>query len=431
MRELLEAQKRAAGLGLGQMSMFGGVLDALRTQEQLLGIGSAARIAAEMETGWRRQLQPFEQSTLSAYEQLAAAAGGPLMRLRAEILYETELATIASTHKSRFASTFSDAMEAYENSIGATMRKLSGRTDSVASQMVKALEDSTKAQLQAFSDPFASIGDRLGREIETAKSLTDMFDPGQWARSLGAPMLDAASIATVARAWGAEGAIRNLRELGAIDQATLRMIAEAIDAEYEAVDEDGSEPLQRDSISLDTLLAIFSILLAIAMYQWQQEDSAATEARSRAEHQAISAQIGAADERAAERVEKLARAFESVVAQMQTASTEQARFVVRSRGALIRKGKGGFAVVAETVPGQVVTLIAEEGKWIEVSYFDFVAGKQRAGWALKKYFIRVRPGDASLKPQFIARREQRKMLDLMGKLEWDQSFDYKAERSRS
>lgn len=33
--------------------------------------------------------------------------------------------------------------------------------------------------------------------------------------------------------------------------------------------------------------------------------------------------------------------------------------------------------------------------------------------------------------EFIARREQRKMLDLMGKLEWDQSFDYKAERSRS
>ena len=33
--------------------------------------------------------------------------------------------------------------------------------------------------------------------------------------------------------------------------------------------------------------------------------------------------------------------------------------------------------------------------------------------------------------EFIARRGQRKMLDLMGKLEWDKSFDYKAERSRS
>ena len=33
--------------------------------------------------------------------------------------------------------------------------------------------------------------------------------------------------------------------------------------------------------------------------------------------------------------------------------------------------------------------------------------------------------------EFIARREQRNVLNLMGKLEWDKSFDYKAERSRS
>lgn len=32
--------------------------------------------------------------------------------------------------------------------------------------------------------------------------------------------------------------------------------------------------------------------------------------------------------------------------------------------------------------------------------------------------------------EFIARREQRRILDLMGKLEWDDSFGYKSERSR-
>ena len=32
--------------------------------------------------------------------------------------------------------------------------------------------------------------------------------------------------------------------------------------------------------------------------------------------------------------------------------------------------------------------------------------------------------------EFIARREQSRMLDLMGALEWDDSYDYKAERSR-
>jgi hypothetical protein len=33
--------------------------------------------------------------------------------------------------------------------------------------------------------------------------------------------------------------------------------------------------------------------------------------------------------------------------------------------------------------------------------------------------------------EFIARRRQKRLLELMGKLEWNSSFDYKAERSRS
>ena len=33
--------------------------------------------------------------------------------------------------------------------------------------------------------------------------------------------------------------------------------------------------------------------------------------------------------------------------------------------------------------------------------------------------------------EFIARREQRRVVELMGKLEWDDSFDYKTERSRT
>jgi hypothetical protein len=32
--------------------------------------------------------------------------------------------------------------------------------------------------------------------------------------------------------------------------------------------------------------------------------------------------------------------------------------------------------------------------------------------------------------EFIARRRQKQLLDLMGALEWDSAYDYKAERSR-
>jgi hypothetical protein len=32
--------------------------------------------------------------------------------------------------------------------------------------------------------------------------------------------------------------------------------------------------------------------------------------------------------------------------------------------------------------------------------------------------------------EFIARRSQKRLVELMDKLEWDESFDYKGERSR-
>jgi hypothetical protein len=32
--------------------------------------------------------------------------------------------------------------------------------------------------------------------------------------------------------------------------------------------------------------------------------------------------------------------------------------------------------------------------------------------------------------EFIARRKQKRLLELMGKLEWDTSYDYKKERTR-
>ena len=33
--------------------------------------------------------------------------------------------------------------------------------------------------------------------------------------------------------------------------------------------------------------------------------------------------------------------------------------------------------------------------------------------------------------EFIARRQQKRLLELFGKLEWDEGFDYKAERTRN
>lgn len=33
--------------------------------------------------------------------------------------------------------------------------------------------------------------------------------------------------------------------------------------------------------------------------------------------------------------------------------------------------------------------------------------------------------------EFVARRKQKRLIELMGKLEWDPDYDYKSERSRN
>ena len=50
------------------------------------------------------------------------------------------------------------------------------------------------------------------------------------------------------------------------------------------------------------------------------------------------------------------------------------------------------------------------------------------------YSVRERTKKAAVTKaleEFIARREQRQILQLMGKLDWDPCYDYKAERRRS
>lgn len=52
--------------------------------------------------------------------------------------------------------------------------------------------------------------------------------------------------------------------------------------------------------------------------------------------------------------------------------------------------------------------------------------------ALEVSGVRTKKAAVTLALQeFIARREQGRLLDLMGTLEWDDSYDYKAERSRT
>ena len=80
--------------------------------------------------------------------------------------------------------------------------------------------------------------------------------------------------------------------------------------------------------------------------------------------------------------------------------------VVRERVAVIRlKPEHGSRVIAEAFPNQVVTLLEERGKWIKVEYYDWIAHEERAGWALKKYFVRAEPPDAGATKRRQAHRD--------------------------
>lgn len=67
-----------------------------------------------------------------------------------------------------------------------------------------------------------------------------------------------------------------------------------------------------------------------------------------------------------------------------------AEYVVKDRSALIRdEPKNGSKVIAHIFPNQIVTIIDSEGKWIEVTYYDWPKRNYMNGWVLKKYLLKI------------------------------------------
>lgn len=399
-RQLLDhADQNRRLLGLGH-DAFSSVRDLLSINDKLFG--EAERLAKtfrELDGGWRNSIASTARSAMDSHQRMFEAATGPLMKLRADTLYEDQIKRATSALGNPLASMFKDANVA--SSMFDSLRGISA-TDAIAKQITASLQSHTLSHLAELAKPLSSVSDQISKELDRVKGLGSMFDPGDWARRLGVPMLDAASIATVARSWGADDAMRALRDIGGVDLETVRQIAAQIRAEESLGDEATPGKLsgvgkQGGGMSLELLLSIFAIVLSIAMYQWQKEDSEEMEARLRADNRALSAQIQdlstraeAAERRNAERIENLTNAFERAMNQIDVEAATQSKFIVRARGASIRAKKGGRPTAGEALPGQSVTLISEQGDWIEIAYFNYQTGQQASGWALKKYFTRVR-----------------------------------------
>jgi len=103
----------------------------------------------------------------------------------------------------------------------------------------------------------------------------------------------------------------------------------------------------------------------------------------------LSGQIQAVGKAQEKQIEALSFLLHTLIDQ--EAHSAGTRFVVRGRVASVRAApESGATVIASAFPNQVVRLIEESGKWIEIEYYDFILQRNHNGWALKKYFMRVR-----------------------------------------
>jgi cell division protein ZapA (FtsZ GTPase activity inhibitor) len=386
-------------LGLDREA-FSSVRDLLSINDRLFGeTERLAKTVRELDGGWRHSIANSVRSAMDSHQRMLEAAAGPLLKMRADTLYEDQIKRATSALANPLDDMFKDVGAA--SSMFESLRCISA-TDTISQQIAASLQSNTLTHLAQLAKPFTSVSDHLYKELDRVKGLGSMFDPGDWARRLGVPMLDAASIATVARSWGADGAMRALQHIGGVDIETVRQIAAQIRAEESLDGGPRSKPAgigrQGGGMSIELLLSIFAIVLSIAMYQWAKEDSEEMEARLRTDNSAMSAQIEdlssrvqEAERRNADRLDKLTNAFERAMNQIGAEGATQFKFIVRVRGASIHAKKGGRATVGEVLPGQSVVLLSEKGKWIEISYFDYASGKDATGWAFKKYFARVQP----------------------------------------
>jgi len=323
-------------------------------------------------------------------QKLMRDAMGPLAQLRASSIFKSVLDEAMGG--SRFKSIIDERDKAFalaNAGMHESIREVFKNLGFVNKSLLELLNPVRPADLAVAAGPFASIRSELERNRSNMSTVLDAIGQGDdWSRSLRLPVIDAASAAAVARVWGEAGLLAQVRSLG-LDSATLSEFVRRV-SEGEAGDEydlgeaevDGKGRLAPKPLSLMDWLSIFGVFLAILVPIWQKMDSDATEAR-------LTSEIRSAEERNSKRIEALTRLLESMVERSQSKVDDQ-MFVVRSRVALIRRfGTVDSAVEAEVFPNQVVKVVSERGKWIEVEYFDWLAREKRTGWALKKYFVRV------------------------------------------
>lgn len=219
-----------------------------------------------------------------------------------------------------------------------------------------------------------AIPKELTESISSLKALQDSIG------NLTLPVIDWSSAATLAQLLGKEGIASQLAALGINADGSLI----EVDAEVSwpvGADQEKGIGLSRKTMEL---MALISFIATFLIPYFQELSSNACQAKTDAEL-AVHRQLLETQQKTIKTLSNLI-----VTALQKEAERGDERFVVLERVATVRsKPESGSALVSKLLPREVVQPIAEEGKWIEIQYYDWLRQGYHTGWVLKKYFKRV------------------------------------------
>lgn len=315
----------------------------------------------------------------------------PLEKIRSGLLIENQFAKIIAEQTAKF-NEIKQPLQSISESLRLSLGSIQSGLSAAASSCKSLLQDFDEIQrlrLEEMAKPF-----QLSRMLpESAFSETLKLSFGQlaMAKTFQIPALDPIAASAIAKLWEA-GDLQERIRFFSEDMERILQEAEAAEPSATAISGAPTEATKPPLIRLDfwTIFNILNVLLTLAILSYQETSSSRMEAR-------ISGKIENGNAALQAQIAGLQSLLVQAMSARQPWEMGQTQFVVRSRVARIRRdAKLGSPIVAEVFPNQVVALLGERGKWIHIEYYDWLAAEKRQGWALKKYFVRVRPTDSGL-----------------------------------
>lgn len=172
--------------------------------------------------------------------------------------------------------------------------------------------------------------------------------------------------------------------------AISKMLGSAgVNAHYEEILKELETAKSDESIASESKIPwseIRNLLLALLILLYQEYSSSQMEQR-------LGDKIDSKTQALSQQINNVEQLIQNLT-KLNINPYKSAQYVVKDRSALVRGApKNGSKVIAQIFPNQVVTIIDSEGKWIEVTYYDWLRHDYMNGWVLKKYLQRIKQAE--------------------------------------